>query len=58
MSTNDPAAAPHASKLAEVMEDPILDLILQGDGLSRADLTTMIEDMRHKLHLDHHDAAG
>lgn len=53
MSTSD-----HAATLAEVLNDPILDLLLEGDGLSRADLATVIEDVRHKLHHDHVEPAG
>lgn len=52
------ATCDHAATLAEVLSDPILDLLLEGDGLSRDDLTTVIEDVRHKLHHDHVEPAG
>lgn len=38
--------------LGELLDDPIIDILLHGDGLSRADLVAAIEDARHKLHPD------
>ncbi len=48
----------HAATLAELLDDPIIDLLLEGDGLSRDDLRTVIEDVRHKLHHEHGEPAG
>lgn len=43
----------HAATLAELLDDPIIDIILHGDGLSRGELASVIEDARHKLHPAH-----
>ncbi|WP_431862189.1 hypothetical protein [Azospirillum sp.] len=42
----------HAATLAELLDDPIIDILLHGDGLSRDELASIIEDARHKLHHD------
>lgn len=56
MPTSESGETPHRSSLTELMDDPIIELMLQGDGVSRTELTTMLDDMRHKLHLDQPDA--
>jgi hypothetical protein len=40
----------HAATLVELLDDPIIDILLHGDGLSRDDLVSVLEDVRHKLH--------
>ncbi|HYG90457.1 MAG TPA: hypothetical protein VD978_29825 [Azospirillum sp.] len=57
MSSSHPNSG-HAATLAEVLSDPILDLLLEGDGLSRDDLNTVIENVRHKLRHEHDDPVG
>lgn len=48
----------HPASLAEVLDDPILDLLLKRDGVSRDDLDHLIEDVRGRLHHGHDEPEG